>query len=100
MQKYTLTAFISALVGQPAKKKKGAKEVKTDVWNTYISPNLPSTDLCAIRKGSSALTIADTSNKGGGMEISNFRPICMQQIWKTLLINRFMPDDYNIGNSF
>jgi hypothetical protein len=68
---------------QPKAAKKGAipKKVRTDVWNTYFSPNIAQHRCMCCKK---TLISKDdyecghviSEYNGGGMEISNFRPIC------------------------
>jgi len=68
-------------VAVPVKKKSIPKKVKTDVWNTYISPHINS-HLCLCCK-KTIIQITDfqvghvqSEKDGGTTEIGNLRPIC------------------------
>lgn len=66
---------------EPIKKKAIPKAVKTDIWNTYISPNINEHRCLCCKKTLIKITsfhaghIISEAN-GGTMEISNLRPIC------------------------
>lgn len=64
-----------------AAKKDIPKKVKTDVWNTYIGANLAQHRCLCCKRTLISMTDFEcghviSEKEGGGMEISNFRPIC------------------------